>query len=298
LAECAAEDTGHAPLDMTTSSRHDLFVRGRKLTGSAMKLARTTAYHHCTLLVGSDRAAMSQALHVAMPSGTVTKTSSVGSVRSPVTTLADEVPSLGAVVAREGPGEAAQAVLERFIDFYTMRHCVGGQTGAAVDVAEEDSAATTYFDQGSRRTAAVPILVGDRVAEARTWIHRYGRTPRFTTLLSLSVAAPAIAEEASSATTQFTLEVVVFRGRVETAVVSAADDGSKPLGSVVRDAAEIMQASLPNCAVTADGLAEARAAALAAWPLYYGDSWAIIGADGAAALVDGVLQEWAAQCGW
>lgn len=45
----------HVPFSLfTTTSRHDLFVNERKVTGSAMRVQRDIAMHHCTLLVNSD----------------------------------------------------------------------------------------------------------------------------------------------------------------------------------------------------------------------------------------------------
>lgn len=71
---------------LTTTGRHDIFLDGKKITGSAMRIQRDVAFHHCTLLVSSDKAALSGPLQ---PSGTYTsvETKSTTSVRSPVTTL-------------------------------------------------------------------------------------------------------------------------------------------------------------------------------------------------------------------
>lgn len=79
---------GVAPARLTTTGRHDLFLDGKKITGSAMRVQRDIAYHHCTLLVNSPPAALGRYLH---PEGEYAafKTTSVGSVRSPVTTLCE-----------------------------------------------------------------------------------------------------------------------------------------------------------------------------------------------------------------
>ncbi|GET86117.1 lipoate-protein ligase-like [Leishmania tarentolae] len=73
---------------LTTTGRHDLFLDGRKITGSAMRVQRDIAYHHCTLLVDTPHASVGRYLH---PEGDYVafKTSAVGSVRSPVTSLAE-----------------------------------------------------------------------------------------------------------------------------------------------------------------------------------------------------------------
>jgi lipoate-protein ligase A len=77
------------PSRLTTTGRHDIFLDGRKITGSAMRIQKDVAFHHCTLLVASDREALSGPLR---PSGAYVSvtTTSTTSVRSPVTTLRDD----------------------------------------------------------------------------------------------------------------------------------------------------------------------------------------------------------------
>lgn len=77
---------GITPARLTTTKRHDLFLDGMKITGSAMRVQRDIAYHHCTLLIDSCRESLGKYLH---PEGEYTRltTTSIQSVRSPVTTL-------------------------------------------------------------------------------------------------------------------------------------------------------------------------------------------------------------------
>ncbi|ESL08233.1 lipoate-protein ligase [Trypanosoma rangeli SC58] len=77
---------GLCPERLTTTHRHDLFLDGKKITGSAMRVQRDIACHHCTLLVASCRERISTYLR---PEGRYVSftTSSIGSVCSPVTTL-------------------------------------------------------------------------------------------------------------------------------------------------------------------------------------------------------------------
>ncbi len=49
-------------LELDVNDRDDLEWRGRKVSGTAAKLGREVAYHHCTLLVHSDRAFLHRAL--------------------------------------------------------------------------------------------------------------------------------------------------------------------------------------------------------------------------------------------
>ncbi|CCW72183.1 unnamed protein product [Phytomonas sp. Hart1] len=71
---------------LTTTKRHDLFLDGLKITGSAMRVQQSTALHHCTLLVNSNLGKVGSYLR---PEGKYLSfaTTSMTSVRSPVTTL-------------------------------------------------------------------------------------------------------------------------------------------------------------------------------------------------------------------
>ena len=90
------------PSDLSTTKRNDLFLNGKKITGSAMKITAKGCYHHCTLLVSSDRSSLGKYLR---PSNSWDRiiTTSVDSVRSPVTTLAMEL-GQEAIVAHVGSG--------------------------------------------------------------------------------------------------------------------------------------------------------------------------------------------------
>ncbi|EPY26796.1 lipoate-protein ligase A [Angomonas deanei] len=70
----------------TSSKRSDLFLDGHKITGSAMRVQRDIAMHHCTLLVSSDTDGMGRFLHSDGHYDAL-ETSAVQSVRSPVTSL-------------------------------------------------------------------------------------------------------------------------------------------------------------------------------------------------------------------
>lgn len=70
------------------NARQDIVVKQYKqVSGTAAKLGRPSAYHHCTLLVNADKVNLSQALakHEAG-----IKTNATQSVRSPITNLCEE----------------------------------------------------------------------------------------------------------------------------------------------------------------------------------------------------------------
>ena len=73
---------------MTDSvQRDDIVINDeRKISGTAAKLGRTAAYHHCTLLVSVDTTNLSRALN--NPEANLILTNATKSIRSPVENLA------------------------------------------------------------------------------------------------------------------------------------------------------------------------------------------------------------------
>ena len=92
---------------LTTTPRHDLFLDGKKISGSAMRVGKRTAYHHFTLLVNTYLPGVRQWL---APSGKYISfaSSAVESVRSPVTTLQSSV---------EGFADTPSDVQRKMFDF-------------------------------------------------------------------------------------------------------------------------------------------------------------------------------------
>lgn len=79
-------------LDVKATERFDILLNGHhKISGTAAKLGRTAAYHHCTLLCSADRALLSAVLK---PTCQGIKSNATPSVPSPVKNLLDEDPTL------------------------------------------------------------------------------------------------------------------------------------------------------------------------------------------------------------
>ncbi|XP_065169352.1 lipoyl amidotransferase LIPT1, mitochondrial-like [Atheta coriaria] len=74
-------------LRMDINKREDLAVRGYKVSGTAAKLARHCAYHHCTLLVAADKQNLRSALQ---PSDWNITTNATQSIKSNIRNLRDE----------------------------------------------------------------------------------------------------------------------------------------------------------------------------------------------------------------
>jgi lipoate-protein ligase A len=81
-------------LDAGANDRLDVLVGGRKVSGSAFRESSGKSFHHGTLLVNADLAALERYL---ASGGPAHRAKGVKSVRSPVTNLTDSAPSLTAV---------------------------------------------------------------------------------------------------------------------------------------------------------------------------------------------------------
>lgn len=74
-------------IDTEISPRDDILLHGKKVSGTAAKLGRPNAYHHCTLLVNSDKNHLNGSLMKHEKAEIISKATS--SVRSPIKNLAD-----------------------------------------------------------------------------------------------------------------------------------------------------------------------------------------------------------------
>lgn len=88
-AELLKEAFHKADIPLEISPRHDLWLEGRKISGSAFKQTKFGSFHHGTFLVSSDLEKLEESLkHTIVPSST----KSIASVRSKVITLQEKYP--------------------------------------------------------------------------------------------------------------------------------------------------------------------------------------------------------------
>ncbi|CAH1955700.1 unnamed protein product [Acanthoscelides obtectus] len=83
------------------SPREDLMIRNYKISGTASKLGRPNAYHHCTLLVNSNKLDLSLALQ---KQDIEVKTNASRSVSSKIMNLCEEVPNVDIASLTEAIG--------------------------------------------------------------------------------------------------------------------------------------------------------------------------------------------------
>jgi len=90
-AELLQEAFKKADIDLEISPRHDLWLDGRKISGSAFKQTKNGSFHHGTFLVSSDLDRLEESLkHTIVPKNT----KSIASVRSKVITLNERYPGV------------------------------------------------------------------------------------------------------------------------------------------------------------------------------------------------------------
>ncbi|KAA0201916.1 hypothetical protein HAZT_HAZT009354 [Hyalella azteca] len=185
-------------LPVTVNSRDDIMLAEKfKVSGSAAKLGRCTSYHHCTLLVDTDRLQLS----LALKGDKDIKTTATSSVPCAVGNLSD-----------------------------------GGQKGVLTVEKMMDSLAWGFLDaplpgeeEYSRRASSGVTLVnpqddwfpglGDLRAELLSWDWLYGKNPRFSKTLELPVP-----EYLTSCRSRVLVTVKCQRGVIEEIVVEGLQD--------------------------------------------------------------------------
>jgi lipoate-protein ligase A len=80
-----------ADINLDISPRHDLWLEGKKISGSAFKQTKEASFHHGTFLVSSDLKKLEESLkHTIIPK----ETKSIASVRSTVICLQEKFPGV------------------------------------------------------------------------------------------------------------------------------------------------------------------------------------------------------------
>ncbi|MBA2405794.1 MAG: lipoate--protein ligase family protein, partial [Bdellovibrionales bacterium] len=80
-----------AEIHLEISPRHDLWLDGKKISGSAFKQTKDASFHHGTFLISSDMDKLNESLkHTIIPK----ETKSIASVRSQVIKLQDKFPGV------------------------------------------------------------------------------------------------------------------------------------------------------------------------------------------------------------
>lgn len=143
------------------SPRDDLVIGDLKVSGTAAKLGRLSAYHHCTLLVDANKTNISRALQ---KESSEIKTTASRSIRSKVTNLRNENPAI------------------------TVSGLISAIGREFLLPADDD------FQYVNPTNAAFPEL--DKIrANLAEWEWCFGRTPKFTVTKSFIIPSKFLVNE-------------------------------------------------------------------------------------------------------
>uniref|UniRef100_UPI00398F408A lipoyl amidotransferase LIPT1, mitochondrial n=1 Tax=Pristiophorus japonicus TaxID=55135 RepID=UPI00398F408A len=144
-------------LDILATDRYDLVLNGAfKISGTASKIGRTSAYHHCTLLCNSDRSLLSSVLRTPHQG---LKSNATPSVPATVKNLWEEDPTL-----------TCDVLMDAIAAEYARRH---GLQNQIVLIDPKDNLALPGVNKFTQ--------------ELKSWDWIYGRTPKFSVSHSFSM---------------------------------------------------------------------------------------------------------------
>ncbi|XP_007521913.1 lipoyltransferase 1, mitochondrial [Erinaceus europaeus] len=144
-------------LDVQATKRLDLLLDGQfKISGTASKIGRTTAYHHCTLLCSTDRALLSSLLK-----------SPYQGIKSTATT---SIPSLVKNLGEKDPMLTCEVLMNAIAAEYAGVHQIDNHVNL-INPTDE-----TRFPG-----------ISNKVRELQSWEWIYGKTPNFSINTSFNV---------------------------------------------------------------------------------------------------------------
>ncbi|XP_027712443.1 lipoyltransferase 1, mitochondrial [Vombatus ursinus] len=173
-------------LDVQATDRLDLLLEGQfKISGTASKIGRTTAYHHCTLLCSTDWISLSSVLK-----------SPYQGIKSNAT---PSVPSLVKNLLENDDTLTCEVLMESIAAEYAAYHQIDSNI-ILINPTDE-----TVFPGINRKAE-----------ELQTWEWIYGKTPKFSVSTSLNL----LSEQSYS---EMKIRIDVKNGRIEDCSIDAPD---------------------------------------------------------------------------
>ncbi|XP_007957657.1 lipoyltransferase 1, mitochondrial [Orycteropus afer afer] len=152
-----ALNTVQPQLDVQATKRFDLLLDGQfKISGTASKIGRTTAYHHCTLLCSTDGTVLSSLLKSPYQG---IKSNATASIPSSVKNLLEKDPTL-----------TCEALMNAVAAKYAAYHRIDNH----INLINPDD--ETLFPG-----------INSKAKELQTWEWIYGKTPKFSINTSFTV---------------------------------------------------------------------------------------------------------------
>ncbi|XP_049874787.1 lipoyltransferase 1, mitochondrial isoform X2 [Pectinophora gossypiella] len=181
------------------NERQDIVVRDKyKVSGTAAKVGRLTAYHHCTLLVNANKADLSKALAKRETNATL-------STPSPVV-------NLGEVDNRVTVDNLQTAVGYEYLRTPALHLEDGGQNQISKQRGFQFINPTDAWFPG----------LDELKNELQSWDWCYGRTPEFTVSRAFPVPAELLVEPSRvySATQELVINMTVEKGLINDVTLS------------------------------------------------------------------------------
>lgn len=164
------------------SPREDLTLRSYKVSGTAAKLGRPNAYHHCTLLVNANKAHLSQALH---KENIDFETNATRSIKSKIKNLCEENSN---------------------ITVKKLFNAVGAEYLKTInDASVELANIQDRFLMINPDEHQFPGIT-DLRNTFQSWDWRFGRTPKFTISRSFSLPKSLVNSEVESVKIKITVD--------------------------------------------------------------------------------------------
>lgn len=173
-------------LDVQATERYDLLLNGIfKISGTAAKLGRTAAYHHCTLLCNADKFILSSVLK-----------SPYSGIKSNAT---PSVPVLVKNLFEEDPTLTCEMLMDSIAEEYATHHQTDRQI-ILINPADE-----TEFPGISHKSR-----------ELKGWDWLYGKTPKFSisTCFTITQEQPCL---------EIMINMDVKNGRIETCSIEVPE---------------------------------------------------------------------------
>lgn len=169
------------------SVRDDITLNGNKISGTAAKLGQKNAYHHCTLLVNSDKSRLKDAL---IKEDVQIVSRATSSVRSPVKNLID---------------------VNRHVNIPQLQTAIGYEFLRTMATALEDGGRELVMQQRGFQLINPTENWYPGLNEIReqfaSWEWRFGKTPKFSVLKTIQLKCDGKDQDVQ-------LKIVVDAGRI------------------------------------------------------------------------------------
>lgn len=157
-------------IDTEISPRDDILLHGKKISGTAAKLGHPNCYHHCTLLVNSNKNHLNESLMKNEKAEIISKATS--SVKSPIKNLADVNKSVNVQ-------QLLTAIGYEFLRTPAEKLCDGGRELVMQQRGFQLINPTEKWFPG----------LSELRENFSSWDWRYGKTPKFSVQKNIQLKA-------------------------------------------------------------------------------------------------------------